>query len=76
MIDYVLSVIRPLVDHPGDIRLTTIDGEKSLVIELRCHEGDLGKVIGKSGKTIQAVRQLLGSLAARQGRRAIIEVVE
>ncbi len=76
MIDYVLSIIRPLVDHPGDLRVVSIDGEKSLVLELRCHESDLGKVIGKSGKTIQAVRQLLSTVAARQGRRALIEVVE
>jgi hypothetical protein len=76
MIEYVLSIIRPLVDHPGDLSIASIDGEKTLVLELRCHETDLGKVIGKSGKTIQAVRQLLSTVAARQGRRAMIEVME
>lgn len=76
MQDYVFSLIRPLVDHPSDVQLTALDGEKTLVLELRCHQEDLGKVIGKSGKTIQAVRQLLSSLAARQGRRAVLEVVE
>ena len=76
MIDYALSIIRPLVDHPDDVRITSIDGEKTVVMELRCHSNDLGKVIGKSGKTITAVRGLLSALAARQGRRALIEVVE
>ena len=76
MIDYILSILRPLVDHPDALQLTPLDGEKTLVLELRCHENDLGKVIGKSGKTITAVRTLLSSVAARQGRRALIEVVE
>ena len=74
MLDYVLQIIRPLVEYPDQIRLTVLDGEKTLAIEVRCHEKDLGKVIGKSGKTIGAVRQLAGTLAARQGRRALVEV--
>ena len=76
MTDYVLQIIRPLVEYPDQVRLTVLDGEKTIAIELRCHEKDLGKVIGKSGKTIGAVRQLAGTLAARQGRRALVEVVD
>jgi predicted RNA-binding protein YlqC (UPF0109 family) len=76
MIDYALSIIRPLVDHPNEVQITSIDGEKTLVLELHCHDSDVGKVIGKSGKTITSVRSLLSALAARQGRRALIEVVE
>ena len=76
MTEYVQTILRPLVDHPDAIRMTKIDGEKSIVIELRCHNQDLGKVIGKNGKTIQAVRALVSTLAAREGRRATLEVVE
>jgi hypothetical protein len=76
MIDYVLSIVRPLVEHPDEVRLSVIDGEKTLALELRCNNNDLGKVIGKSGKTIMAVRALLSTLTSRQGRRAIVEVVE
>ncbi len=76
MMNYVQSLILPLVDHPNDVHMTAIDGEKTLVIELRCNSQDLGKVIGKNGKTIQAVRALLSTLASRQGKRALIEVVE
>lgn len=76
MFDYVLQMLRPLVDHPDQIRMNAIDGAKTIAIEIRCHEKDLGKVIGKSGKTIGAVRQLASSLAARQGRRALVEVVD
>ncbi|MFH0909734.1 MAG: KH domain-containing protein [bacterium] len=76
MTEFVQFIVRNLVDHPGDIHLAAIDGEKSLVLELRCHPNDIGKVIGKNGKTIGAIRTLLSTAAARQGRRAMIEVVE
>ena len=76
MLDYVQQLLRPLVEHPDRIQLTALDGEKTIAIEIRCHEKDLGKIIGKSGKTIGAVRQLAGTLAARQGRRAVVEVVD
>jgi len=73
---YVRTVLAELVDHPEDIKLTELAGAKSVVFELRCHSDDVGKVIGKNGKTISAVRTLIGTAAARQGLRALIEVVE
>jgi len=73
---YVRTVLSELVDHPEDIKLTELAGAKSVVFELRCHQDDVGKVIGKNGKTISAVRTLIGTAAARQGLRALIEVVE
>jgi predicted RNA-binding protein YlqC (UPF0109 family) len=73
---YVKTVLAELVDHPEAIKLTELAGDKSVIFELRCHQDDVGKVIGKNGKTISAVRTLLGMLAARQGLRAMIEVVE
>lgn len=73
---YVKTVLADLVDHPEDLKLTELSGSKSIVFELRCHQDDIGKVIGKNGKTIGAVRTLIGTVAARQGLRALIEVVE
>ena len=64
------------MDHPDDVRLTEVEGERTLIYELRCHSEDVGKVIGKSGKTIGAIRTLVNTAAARQGRRAMLEVVE
>lgn len=74
--EYVLKVLSDLVDHPEAIKLTELAGDKTVIFELRCHQDDVGKVIGKNGKTISAVRTLLGMLAARQGLRTMIEVVE
>ncbi len=76
MKDLVEHIARSLVDHPDDVRVTEVDGEKTVVFELRCHPDDLGKVIGKGGKTIGAIRMLLTTAAARQGRRAMLEVVD
>ncbi|HEY8240438.1 MAG TPA: KH domain-containing protein [Kiritimatiellia bacterium] len=76
MTELVQYILKHVVDRPQDVRLAAIDGEKSVVFELRCHPNDIGKVIGKNGKTIGAIRALLSTVAARQGRRAMIEVVE
>jgi predicted RNA-binding protein YlqC (UPF0109 family) len=72
----VKQMIAALVDQPRHIQITEIKGDKSVVYELRCHAKDIGKVIGRNGKTIGAMRTLLGAIAARDGRRAMLEVVE
>jgi predicted RNA-binding protein YlqC (UPF0109 family) len=76
MKDFVTTILRAFVDHPGDLRLTDLDGERTHLIELRCHPEDIGKIIGKSGKTIGAIRVLANALAAKSGRRILLEVVE
>jgi hypothetical protein len=76
MRELIEFIVRALVDHPQDIRLTEVDGERTVIFELRCHPDDVGKVIGKNGKTVGAVRTLLSTAAARQGKRAMLEVVE
>jgi len=76
MKELVELIVRLLVDHPQDVRVTEVDGERTVIFELRCHPEDLGKVIGKSGKTVGSIRSVLGAVAARQNRRVMLEVVE
>ena len=76
MKELIEYVVKTLVDHPDDLRITEIEGERTIVFELRCHPEDVGKVIGKSGKTVGAIRTLLSTVAARQNKRAMLEVVE
>lgn len=76
MKDFVEYVVRALVEHPEQVSVSVIDGRQTVIMELRCHPSDMGRVIGKSGKTIGAVRMLMTGLAARHGRKAVLEVVE
>ena len=76
MKELIEYVVKTLVDHPDELRIAEIEGERTVVFELRCHPDDVGKVIGKSGKTVGALRTLLSTVAARQNRRAMLEVVE
>ena len=69
-------IVRVLVDHPNDVRITEVYGERTVIFELRCHPDDVGKVIGKTGKTVGAIRVLLNTAASKQGRRAMLEIVE
>lgn len=73
LIDYV---VRALVDHPDDVRVTAIEGDRTMIYEVRCHAKDIGKVIGKSGKTVAAIRTILSTAASKVGKRAVLEVVE
>ena len=69
------QITKALVDHPEDVRLIEVPGEKTVLFELRCNEKDVGKIIGRNGKTVGAMRTILGTMAAKEGRRAMLEVV-
>jgi uncharacterized protein len=73
---FVEFVVKALVDHPEEVDVREVDGERVVVFELRLHQTDIGKVIGKSGRTITAIRTLLTSAAAKQGKRAMLEIIE
>lgn len=73
---FIEYVIKAMVDHPDAIQIAEIYGQRNIIIEVRCHASDMGRVIGKNGKTIGAIRMLLSSIAARQGCKAMLEVVE
>ncbi len=73
---FVETVAKALVDHPDYVDVREIAGERTTVFELRVGEGDLGKVIGKEGRTARAIRTLLNAVAAKQGKRAVLEIIE
>jgi len=77
MKDFVEYIVKKLVDNPEDVKVTQIDSEKTVILELQVKEGDLGKVIGKKGRTAKSLRILLTAAAAKQGqKRAILEIIE
>ena len=73
---FVEYVVRALVDRPEEVDVREVDGERIVVFELRLNPSDVGKVIGKSGRTITAIRTLLTSAAARSGKRVMLEIIE
>lgn len=76
MKDFVEYVVSHLVDNPDEVNVTEIVGTRTTVYELRVAQGDLGKVIGKQGQTARSIRTILTAAAARQGRRAVLEILE
>ncbi len=73
---FIEYVAKALVDHPEDVEVSTIDGEKLKVIELRVHPDDLGQVIGKKGRAVKSMRTLLSAAAAKANCRVVLEIVE
>ncbi len=76
MEEFVEFIAKHLVDKPEEVRVTKIDGEQTIVYELRVGRGDLGKIIGRHGQTARCFRTLLHAAAAKEGKRAILEILE
>ncbi len=74
--EFVETIAKALVDDPSFVEVREISGERTTVFELRVGEGDLGKVIGKGGQTARAIRTLLNAIAAKQGKRSVLEIIE
>ncbi|MCX6557808.1 MAG: KH domain-containing protein [Candidatus Aminicenantes bacterium] len=69
-------VCKALVDNPDQVVVTQIDGEQTTILELRVHQSDLGKVIGKQGRTARAMRTILAAAGMKQKRRYNLEIIE
>lgn len=74
--ELVEYIIKALVDNPDKVHVEEIGGEKSVIFELRVGEGDLGKVIGKEGRTAKAIRSIVTAAAMKLGKRTVIEILE
>ena len=69
-------VARALVDRPDDVLVTEVEGEQTTVLELKVDREDLGKVIGRRGRTARAMRTILNCSTVKNGRKAVLEIVE
>jgi uncharacterized protein len=74
--EFIEFIARALVDHPDDVRVAEVEGEKTTVYELRVFQDDLGKVIGRKGQTAKAIRTLISAVSAKKGKRALLEILE
>ena len=74
--ELIKLIASSLVDKPEEVEINEVSGDTTTVYELKVAQEDLGKIIGKQGKTAKAMRILLGAAAAMDKRRAVLEIVE
>jgi len=70
------TMVEKLVDNPGDVVVKEVEGETSTILELRVNEEDMGKVIGKKGRIIKALRVVIRAAAVHQGKNVSIELLK
>ena len=76
MKELVLVMARALVDKPDEVEINEIEGDVTTILELKVAKEDLGKVIGKQGKTAHAMRWILNATATKLKKRAVLEIIE
>jgi uncharacterized protein len=74
--EVVEYLARALVDEPDEVEVTEVAGERSMILQLRVAPDDMGKVIGKRGRTVRAIRSLVRAAGSRQGVTTLVEIVE
>jgi len=76
MKELVIFLARNLVNHPDAVEVTETQGETASVLELRVAKEDLGRVIGKQGRTAKSIRTILNAAASRTNRKVVLEIIE
>ncbi|MCS7223741.1 MAG: KH domain-containing protein [Armatimonadetes bacterium] len=71
----VETIVRNLVDNPSEVQVKQIEGEKTVIVEVRVHRDDLGKVIGKEGRIATAIRTLARAAATKVGKKVTVEIL-
>lgn len=70
------KIVQALVDNPEQIKITSVEGNQTIILELMVAKEDIGKVIGKKGRTAQAIRTLLGAASAKLKKRTVLEIID
>ncbi|MEE4604776.1 MAG: KH domain-containing protein [Desulfobacteraceae bacterium] len=76
MKDLITEIVQALVDQPDHVLVTEIEGDHTNVLELSVAKSDMGKVIGRKGRTAQAIRTILSAAAGKARKRFVLEIVE
>jgi uncharacterized protein len=76
MNDPLLYIVKQLVDDPEQVKVTQVDGDETTIYELSVAKPDMGKVIGKNGRTISAIRLLTSAISNKNHRHSVIELLE
>ena len=76
MKELIEYIAKSLVDNPEEVSVTELEGEQTSMIELRVAKEDMGKIIGKQGRTAMAIRTILGGVSKKMKKRSILEILE
>jgi len=76
MKDLIRYIAQALVDHPEQVTVSEVVGNQTSVLELKVAKQDLGKIIGKQGRTARALRTILSAASAKENKRAVLEIIE
>jgi predicted RNA-binding protein YlqC (UPF0109 family) len=76
MKDLLIRIAQALADNPEQVRVTEIKGTQTTVLELRVSKSDMGKIIGKHGRTVNAIRDILYAASGKAGKWYVLEIVE
>ena len=76
MKELIEYIAKSLVDNPEEVSVTELEGEQTSMIELRVAKEDMGKIIGKQGRTAMAIRTILGGASAKMKKRSFLEILE
>ena len=76
MKELVKFIAEALVDKPNQVEVTEVEGERTSVLELKVAKEDLGKIIGKQGRTARAIRTILAAASAKINKRVVLEIME
>ena len=77
MKDLLIEMIKAIVDKPDEVDIALTESENTMIYELRLGDGDVGKVIGKKGRNVGAIRTILTAASAKEGgKRSILEIIE
>ncbi|HHV59907.1 MAG TPA: KH domain-containing protein [Clostridiaceae bacterium] len=70
------TIAKALVDHPDEVEINEIEGEKSLILELKVAKEDMGKVIGRQGRIAKAIRTVVKASAVKSNKRVVVEIIQ
>ena len=76
MEELLAFLAKSLVDHPEDVSVTKVDGENSIVYELRVNDSDMGKVIGKQGRIAKAIRTVVKAASSKSSKKVIVDILQ
>ncbi len=72
MKDLIKHIVQALVDHPDQVEISEVESDRTLILEVRMAKADIGKVIGKQGRTVQAIRTILSAASGKEKKRIVL----